>query len=283
MTVQALKEAVIHLGFSETLDDNDALFRESAARALAELSSTVPREASFTLYHLPPTPRYRLKGPIGIANSYKIKTPGGKSFFLLIGGKGSLTVHVGNEEKSYAINTPQGGARSLSALLSAEDGETVFSFQGEAGFTLLSLAVYGEALSSPPDSFGNTRYDLDELIGDFGGLCSPPVTQTGETLLSEGKEGSYRLESGTRLYLPNEKREILTLSYRRRLSLPEEGELPLTEEESQLLPLLCAAYVWLEDDPDKAAFYFNRFREGIARLPHGFSNVLPYRDRTNWG
>ncbi len=281
MTVQALKEAVIHLGFSETLDDNDALFRESAARALSELSVTVPRVASFTLYHLPPIPRYQKAGPIRVAGSHTLKTPGGKSFFVRLAGKGSVTVRAGNEEKRYAINTRGGEAGSFFATLPNEESEIVFSFEGEVGLTLLSLAVYEEALAQPPDPYASSRYDLTKLIEDFGALHSPPVSHT-EAASEEGA-GGYRLESGHLLYLPNTKREILTLSYRRRLTLPAEGELPLTEEEAQLLPLLCAAYVWLEDDPEKATFYFSRFREGVGRLYRGFSAVAPYNDRTNWG
>lgn len=282
MTVQALKEAVIHLGFSETLDDNDALFRESAERALAELSCIVPRIASFTLYHLPPAPCYMIAGPIGMGESYTLKSPSGKSFFLRLLGKGTVRVRAGNEEKIYAVNAEGGGAESHFATLPASKSEIVFSFQGEAGLTLLSLAVYEEAYVEPPDPLGSRCYDLAKLIEDFGALQAPPLTKNGEALKSE-EGGGYRLESGHLLYLSNAKSEILTLSYRRRLTLPEEGELPLSEEESQLLPLLIAAYVWLDDDPEKAAFYFNRFREGTRSLWNGFSSALAYRDRTNWG
>ncbi len=280
MTVQALKEAVVHLGFSETLDDNDALFRESAERALAELSGIAPKTASYTLYHLPPRPRYQRKGPIPIKGSLTLAFPHGQSFFLRLTGKGSVTVKAGGEEKSYAVSTASGEGRAFLSTLSAEEGEIVFSFWGESGLTLLSLAVYEEALSSPPDPFGSSRYDLSALIDDFGALSSPPAKKGGQRPI--GGDG-YRLESGHLLSLPNDAPATLTLTYRRRLSLPEEGELPLTEEESQLLPLLCAAYVWLEDDPDKAAFYFNRFREGEGRLVRGYATAAPYNDRTGWG
>ncbi len=283
MTVQALKEAVIHLGFSETLDDNDALFRESAARALAELSSIVPRIASFTLYHLPPVPRYQKAGPIGVRGTHTVKTPGGKSFFASLSGKGSVTARSGSEEKSFSVDTAGGSAKALFGTFSGEEGEIVFSFHTESSLTLLSLAVYQESFTQPPDPHGHSCYDLAALIDDFGALHSPPVSQTGRTVTAEETAGGYRLESGHLLYLSNRERQILSLSYRRRLALPEEGELPLTEEEAQLLPLLCAAYVWLEDDPDKATFYFNRFREGAGRLFRGFSTAAPYNDRTSWG
>ena len=68
-----------------------------------------------------------------------------------------------------------------------------------------------------------------------------------------------------------------------RLSLPLEGELPLTEEEAALLPLFCAAYVYLEDDPEKAGFYLSRFREGLLRLKEPAGARLPYRDTSRWG
>lgn len=283
MTVQALKEAVIHLGFSETLDDNDALFRESAERALAELSGTVPKVASFTLYHLPPSPRYKKAGPMPIVGEAHLTAPAGKSCFLRLAGKGSATVQTKSETKSYAINTAGGETKAFSITLSGEESEIVFSFRGEGGLTLLSLAVYAEALPEAPDPLGSSRYDLSALIKDFGSLQMPPCAENGRALSCEGTAGGYRLESEHLLYLPNATPAVLLLSYRRRLTLPEEGELPLGEEEAQLLPLLCAAYVWLEDDPEKAAFYFNRFREGEGRLFRGFSTVTPYNDQTGWG
>lgn len=283
MTVQALKEAVIHLGFSETLDDNDALFRESAERALAELSGLSPKTASFTLYHLPPRPLYEMTGATPATGEKRLTAPAGKSCFLRLAGKGSVTVQTESEEKTYAINTSSGETKALSITLSGKESEIGFSFHGEGGLILLSLAVYGEALPNAPDPVGSSCYDLSSLIADFGALAAPPAEKGGRPLsLRDAAEG-YRLESGHLLYLPNNTPAILTLSYRRRLTLPEEGELPLTEEEAQLLPLLCAAYVWLEDDPDKSAFYFARFREGEARLFRGFSTAAPYNDRTGWG
>ncbi|MBO7292424.1 MAG: hypothetical protein J6V07_00650, partial [Clostridia bacterium] len=78
-------------------------------------------------------------------------------------------------------------------------------------------------------------------------------------------------------------RGCIRLTYRARLRIPEVGELPLTEEEASLLPLFCASYVYLDDDPDKAAFYLARFREGLARLAADTAAPHPFRDSTRWG
>ena len=130
---------------------------------------------------------------------------------------------------------------------------------------------------------GNLReYDLALLFPAFGGLTAPPTTRDGR-MLTEGPEGDYTLAEGHILALSPHAAGDIRLTYRRRLSLPPEGELPLTEEEAALLPLFCAAYVYLEDDPEKAGFYLSRFREGLLRLKEPAGARLPYRDTSRWG
>ena len=50
-----------------------------------------------------------------------------------------------------------------------------------------------------------------------------------------------------------------------------------------LLPLFCAAYVFLDDEPDKAAFYLARFREGLAAIAPPKESHAAFRDILAWG
>ena len=101
--------------------------------------------------------------------------------------------------------------------------------------------------------------------------------------LIEGIGGDYSLRDGYILTIYRDLPCRIELSYRRTLTLPTVGKIPLTDEEAALLPLFCAAYVFLDDDPEKSAFYLARFSEGLRRLSRESAAPTYYRDTTGWG
>ena len=284
MTVAQLERAVARLGFAPSIEDGGPLLRDAAARALDELGAARPRLRTVSLWHLPSPPLYAEGSTELIRGEKAFSLPEGRSFFLRVLGRGGLAVTRDGKEVLYPFAAGEDG---LPAVLGGElpSGEGALSFRlfGEGGLRLLAFAVYdGSFNGTPPDPFGGRSYDLATLFPSFGGLLSPPTAEDGRTL-TEGAAADYTLEDGHLLTLPPHSRGCLRLTYRVRLSLPEEGELPLTEEEAALLPLFCASYVYLDDDPERAAFYLARFREGLARLAADAAAPHPFRDSTKWG
>ena len=43
-------------------------------------------------------------------------------------------------------------------------------------------------------------------------------------------------------------------------------ELDIPKELESLVPLLAAAYVWLDDDADKAQYYMSLYRDGMSAV-----------------
>ena len=284
MTVAQLERAVARLGFAPSIEDGGPLLRDAAARALDELGAVRPRLRTVSLYHLPSPPLYAEGGAELVRGEKTFSLPAGHSFFLRVLGRGALAVTRDGVEALYPFTGREDGLPTvLGGALPSGEGALRFRLFGEGGLRLLAFAVYdGLFDGTPPDPFGGRSYDLSLLFPDFGGLLSPPTAEDGRTL-SEGAAADYTLEEGHILTLSSHIRGCIRLTYRARLRIPEVGELPLTEEEASLLPLFCASYVYLDDDPDKAAFYLARFREGLARLAADTAAPHPFRDSTRWG
>ena len=283
MTVAELARATARLGFSPSLGDGDLLLRDAARRALSEVAAAHPRTVTVTLWHLPSPPLYAETATEPTEGERILTLPGGRSFFLRIAGHGTLSVTRGAESADYSFHTEEGGLPAvLGGPLPNGEGELTLRIYAEGGYRLLGLAVYDTYFSAcPPDPWERRRYDLAALFPAFLSLEGPP-TANGRPL-TEGTDGDYTLEEGHFLFLSPHTAGRISLTYRKRLTLPEEGELPLSEEEASLLPLFCAAYVFLDDDPEKAAFYLARFHEGLHRTAAAGDTLCRYRDSTGWG
>ncbi len=290
MTLEQLTAAVIHLGFQGTLAENDALLREAAARALYEVDAACPRYAAGTLYHVPPRPLYELPEALALTGEKTFSLSGARSYLLLLLGCGSVALTEGKETRVLPFASPQAGEP---AVLSGDCEGTAASLtvipQAGSEVILLSLFTYATLLgAAAPAADGRTVYDLQELFPDFAALDGVPTDKNGRPLCEgDGREeGTFALDEGHRLALSNRGAQTVTLRYRKKTALPEKGELPLSPEASTLLPLLCAAYVWLDEDPEKAAFYLARYQEGLSllRLQSYVEKAPPPRRGTqDWG
>jgi hypothetical protein len=55
----------------------------------------------------------------------------------------------------------------------------------------------------------------------------------------------------------------------------------LDEELCTLLPLLVSAYVWLDDEPEKAAQYYSLYSERTKEIVYNTKNIKPATYITN--
>ncbi len=286
MTQEQLKQAVIHLGFAATLEENDALFREAALRALTELSAIRPRTRDFLLHHIPLPLILRHENTELLTKKKTFRVPTSGSLRASVYGDGILTVTVGEECFVYRpFSGPVGYPAQINASwqTAGREAQITFSPSSET-WTLLSLAVYS-TITAPGEQEHCRVYDLKSQLKDFLYLEGPPEDEKGRPLREVRAlpgAGEYILREGNKLLLSGEHGACIRLRYRERPALPEAGELPLDEDIASLLPLLTAAYVWLESEPEKSDFYLARYREGLALLRHPSPPMTPYPDRTRW-
>ena len=284
MTVAQLERAVAHLGFTSSLEDGDELFREAATRALGEISAARPRLATTSLWHLPDEPIFLTGSTEPFVGEKSFPLSSGRSYFARLHGRGPAVIEgeKGRYSHSFAADPGEPPAVIAGNLPSGEQIRS-FSVRGENELRILTLAVYGRSFYGRiPDPRAPMEYDLAALFEDFAELVAPPTMPDG-TALCEGADGEYTFCEGRYLRLSLPRATELRIRYRRSLALPTEGELPLSEEEAALMPLFCAAYVFLDEEPERSSFYLARFREGLSAIATRDARVSAFRDTTGWG
>lgn len=284
MTVAELTRATARLGFSPAGSDSELLLLDAARRGLDEIAHAHPRTVSVTLWHLPSPPLYAESSVEEVEGEKILSLPGGRSFFLRVAGRGVMTAARGAAVEEHPFHSVEGGEPAvLGGPLPDGEGELTVRLFADGPYRLLGLAVFGARFPScPPDPWAPRVYDLATLFPSFLALSGPPTAEDGRPL-TEGTHGDYTLEEGRFLALSPHTAGRIRLSYCKCLTLPPEGELPLSDEEASLLPLFCAAYVFLEDDPERAAFYLARFHDGLRRTAPRGGGLCRYRDCTGWG
>ena len=107
---------------------------------------------------------------------------------------------------------------------------------------------------------------------DFLCFAPSPVSKDGRNLIS-GQD--YFLEDGAEdkekvlLLKTDAKGEYRILYYRRLTPISDEDEnakIDLAEDICQILPLLIASYVWLDDEEEKSAIYRNLFYSEASQI-----------------
>ena len=260
MTLGELKEAVALLGFENSLSDIDDTaerhFLFCANRALWTVCKLRPRSAIYELVHFPPqnmigTTFYQKKGGVDI----KIDIFGAKAYTFWVSGSGSVSIIDNGKETVYHWSQ----ARILRGFL--EGGETSLVFKGEYGYVIRSLAFYDHMpcaqVADIPDGTDAVSYDISKLAPDFAFLKEPPIL---------APENSWLVHDRRILLLRRQDVGVYEVHYLKKPCLIEENtaenaDLGLDEDLCQLLPLLCATYLCLEDAPDKSSYYYSLYKE----------------------
>lgn len=130
---------------------------------------------------------------------------------------------------------------------------------------------------------GNSDYKIINLgskITDLDRFTSPPTTALGEAV------GNIRIV-GDVLIAPTDLDQEIFLRYKRvpkDISIDDHhSEIDIPRRAEYLLPILTAAFFWLDDDEEKAAYYMSVYKTEAARLrtyPTALSSV--YYDTTGW-
>ena len=252
MTYETLKREVAALGFEDTTENEDFLLF-ALRRAQRVISIDFPLEGTYRGYQKIPEPIYRYETPpaeipveAGAAISFKYLAP---LTLIREDGKGSHTVVLPEGESTY---------RALIA-----DRDCVLRFEGEG--RAWDLCVYRDAgirsTSAIPVFSSYESYALKTLVPDF-----LTVSETARDASQSPIHGA-RIE-GDLLLLPREFTGEFTVRYSRKPEPidKEDGRVDIAPEAEPLLPLLSGAYLWLDDEPEKAQYYMLLYREGVNRL-----------------
>ena len=257
MTYNELKERVAHLGFERTVDE-DALLYSAAERALATIFIDRGEKGRASIYVQTPE-SYRVYGRVrhrsgeaeeievvGDAFSFR---PYGRGSCLVISQATATRVEFDGTEGVVKGHIPSSAAR--------------IRFEGESDYTVVSLAAFAGkfdlSLTGVPLYSERRVIDLLEHIGDIRTLAAPPRLPSGEIAPDVTPQGR-------RIELPFRFDGELIIDYYRlpRVISRTEGEIDLAPDTAHLLPLLTAAYVWLDDDAEKSQYYMALYQSGMA-------------------
>ena len=306
MTVSDLYKSVAQLGFEDSLE-NDTRFLLAANRALLQVNSLRPATGSYTLIHRVPHNLFPISFcdyTIDPPKTVNFSVSGAKACYLELMGEGTISIVVVKrvynedekkwEEEEEIIDNGEFSfsnetyapyklfLRKSNAFLDYDTytGEVKFKFTGDFTCFLRNVAFYKQVLSSDKEKVfpytKETYYDLSSLIPDLLHVSKPPYMRNafGEYIpLTD-----YEIINGTILRFPLGNDKTIIVEYDRRLSeitYPSNGGLDtsndkvdISEDLAALLPDLIAAYIWLDDEPEKAQFYLSLYQMNVARLEH---------------
>ena len=278
MTLNDIRNEVCALGFEDDISDSSH-FLYSVRRALSVIFAerSVHAEAKF-YKSLPPTKRAVKKIFHTAGKEEYINADEGAYSFYVSGG-GSFTLSDADGEKTYNFT---GGGKRFSGFIK---GGGVFRFFGDYCFSVYSFYLFPnfitESASDIPTLSGYEEYNLSEIIPDYFSSLTTPTDSRGE------KIRDAEICSGI-MKIPSDYEGEIKLTYKKsppRISLDEpDTELPLPSDILHLLPLLTAAYIWLDDDTEKAYYYMSLYREGIAAVKRGGASSKSERviDTSGW-
>lgn len=278
MTVKELYHEVVSLGFGINIELNES-FSSFANRALLSLFHERNVIGECKIYANGQSPLMHIEALHHIGDTEKKISLVGKAYSMRAFGRGRVV--VSDMKGSFTYDFDSDGD-IISGFLSG-NGELLLA--GSYSYTLTDLVTYPEIfsdnLSDIPDGSGRISYDIREMRGDFLSFCEPPCDRYGKVI-----RGANLCDG--RLEIDSDFCGEINLKYRR---LPakiysglEDDEIDIPAEYSHVFPLLVAAYVFLDDEPERAEYYSHLYREGLDLIKKNcYEGVdAEYIDTNGW-
>ena len=295
MNVAELYLQVAQLGFEATLEDSDR-FYFAANRALLQVCKVRPVIRHCLINHKPLANLITENtfSPVEKIDDLTYEAEGAKAYYFEADGNGVVYLEKYDESteewsifgeitlKSNKTFVPyKGFIKELGAFVS---GRVRLRFTGEYIYSVKDVALYqylySDDLADIPAYEAYTRYDIKKLVTDFMALCCPPIAESDEnTLLNQ----DYEQEGESVILLPYDKRGVYKILYEHRPtaidntgSTTEDTQgLDLDDELCSIMPILVAAYVWIEDEPEKSQYYMNLYRERVQEISLSRKDTSP--------
>lgn len=257
MTLNELKNEVLSLGF-ETRIERIGNFYIAAKQALKIIFSERRMIKTAKLYCAAPKVLTRVKKLTYSGKGEQIIPLPGHSYSFYVSGKGSYTVIDGNE--SYTESFDADSRRMLGRM--KKGGEIRFH---EGDYTVFDLVSYENSYEGAdiPEAGERRVVRLEGVISGFSAFASMPRG-------GDGKPINGAVFIGRVLLIPFDYEGEISFEYtcNPRPIDPDapDTSLDVPAECEHLLPLLCAAYLWLDDDPEKAQYYLMLYKDGMSDL-----------------
>lgn len=284
MTILDVKNAVVEYGFSRDLADNDGLFYTVLNLAVKEANRLRPITECVTIVHEPMrTVASYATAALNKPDAPLAYTATARTVVFEVTGSGGVQV-VGATIDGVAEAAWSGvaGWKTLVAK-AASIGNITLRFSGDYPFYVRNVAFYDVEFPSTQEVGDITEYDLSLIVDRFASV-ELPMTKNGVPYHPEDPRTA--LVGGKLLRIPNSERgtfEIVCEVYPPRYtsSSGDGAEIPLDPDIAELVPLLVASYIWLDDEPEKAARYKNLYDLAAREIPK-HPKISHCIDRKGW-
>ena len=296
MTIADLYQSVAQLGFETSLED-EARFVYAANRALLQVNSLRPATGIYMLNHAPLENKLveDTFTPVEKVEDLCFEAVDAKTYYFEANGNGVVYVELYDEDSGvWAIIGVEEFAQSNSFSsrrgFIKRDGEFVngrvrLRFTGPYLYSIRNVALYEHLYSDSvvdiPAFEPFSRYDISSLASDFLALDKPPMKEgdVEPRILNQ----DYGVENGRIILLPYNSKGLYKIVYQKHPGIiPYTGDafenttqLSLDDDLCALLPILVASYLWLEDEPEKAQFYFAIYQERAADISRKAGVIEP--------
>ncbi len=278
MTLNDLKEEICALGFEREIELDTALVF-AVRRALNTVYTERGVYNKISIEHYPIMPTLVCKRLTHKPENTEIFDIKGRAYSFTVCGKGSFSIEENGNIEVHSFNSKKHLFRGFI------NGSARLSFSGDFVFEVLSIAVLEDIKSESEEDifpYGEEfEYEIDKFTNDFHSFVSLPENESGKKI-----EGSAL--SGNKMLIPWGYRGKINLTYKAAppsISI-DSAELPLDlpKEIEHLIPLLGAAYYWVDDSPDKAEYYLALYRDALRLVKLHSTRALGggYMNVTGW-
>ncbi len=304
MTVAECYAHVVKLGFEDSTLEDDEGFYYALNRALAQVALLRPETGVCKINH---APLDNMAFPdsfdiIQVDDEVVFEAERGKSYYFEANGNGRAYIEAEGEKGFSVIGeiapfSVTNGFKSFRGFIK-KDGEFTnervrIRFCSEYLFYVKNVAIYGKLLgaseSDIPEYAPYNCYDIGKLAEDFLSLETAPLTE-GKRVCVFGLD--FDVMAGRTILIPRNKPGVYDVLYRKKAvevklttsASSDKTELSFDGEICSLIPLLVASYVWAEDEPQKAEYYLNLYREREVQILSVKRNVAPVKfvSVNNW-
>lgn len=296
MTISELYKQVAQLGFEDSLEDDDR-FYYAANRALLQVNKIRPAISHYLINHKPLTNLVEESTftPIEKETSLIFEAANAKSYYFEVDGScvvfvekyntatndWSILSTINTSSATRAFTPYKGFIKEGSEFVS---GLIRLRFTGNYLCSVKNIALYKDLISDNvadiPVFESYTRYNIKSLVNNFLALCCPPIKEAeSNSVLNQ----EYEVEGNSIILLPYKNKGVYKVLYEKRPTvIANSGDakndtsiIDLDEELSSLLPILIAAYVWIDDEPSKSEYYMNLYRERAIEVERKTKNTTP--------
>lgn len=286
MTISELYKQVAQLGFEDSLEDEDRFFY-AANRALLQVNKIRPAISYYLINHKPINNLVEEDTftPVEKETELTFEATNAKSFYFEADGNGVVYIEKFNQDLNEWSIIGSVEFSSTKAFVAHKgfikdgtefvDGLVRLRFSGQYLYSVKNVALYEFLYSDKEDDIpaleAYTRYDLNKYVEDFLCFSIPPVLEGEKNCILNQ---DYEIEGNSTILIPRDKKGVYKILYERRPekiedeqgAVDSEKEVDLDEELSSLMPILVAGYVWCDDEPTKAEYYMNLYRERVADI-----------------